>query len=214
VGVERLEERALLSYAGLFAAANLRAAHSSFNIPSALGATAGGGTTAPQPTPKELARQQFVAKVVGTYGTGQGRFTDQAFQVAVLASGGSNSLFHINLNFVYFFPKDTTQPVTGVALLSGKNVTTGGNALGLDLVADAQQPGFHGLPTQFTWTVNGNSGGTYTGSTGQGTLRIRYYPSGNGPLHGFGAGQIALEFQGLVNSTGVDNVLATVGNRH
>lgn len=215
LGLERLEERALLSYAGLYAAHTSQATHAAFATLLASAANTGAPAvpTTPQPTPKELARERFVAKLVGTYGTGQGRFTDQAFQVAILASGGSNQSLHFNLNMLFFFPKDTTQPVTGVALLSAKNVTSAGNAIGLTLTADAQQPGFHGLPTQFTWTVAGNSGGTYSGSTGQGTLTIRYYPNGRGPLHGIGAGQIALAFQGLINTTGVNNVLATLGNR-
>ncbi|MDR3637018.1 MAG: hypothetical protein P4L84_24655 [Isosphaeraceae bacterium] len=225
VRVELLEGRELLSTAFNFHAASSNQGRSTFNI-SALAALAAGtsgagtgGSANPQPTQRELAREHFVAKLTGTYGTGQGRYTNQAFQVAILATGGSNQSFHLNLQMVFFFPKDTTQPVTGFASLTPKNVSSSGNEIGLDLTANAQQPGFHGFPTQFTWTLNGpgaintSSGGSYSGATGQGTLDIRYFPSGKGPLRGLGTGQIALDFQGLINSIGVNNVLAAPGNR-
>ena len=215
--IEPLEQRALLSYAGVMAAESLRSNRSA--IASLLASENGGGAVAsgaqpmPTPTPRAQAQARFVAKLVGSYHTGYPQLTDQAFQIGVLASGGSNQSLHMNLNLIFFYPKDPTQPVKGVALMSARNVTSAGNAIGFTLQADAQQPGYHGLPTQFTWTVSGNSGATYSGASGSGTLTIQYHPSGHGPLNGFGAGNVSLDFQGSIYTTGVNNVLATVGNR-
>ena len=45
-----------------------------------------------------------------------------------------------------------------------------------------------GRPTRFTWTVNGSSGGTFSGATGQGTVEIRYQPGGKLPDRARSAG--------------------------
>jgi hypothetical protein len=228
--VEGLEGRLLLSYAALFAGQNLRAAtaHALFVTPQAGtgipggsgGSGTAGATATAQPTPRELRRERFVARFTGSYFTGQGRYTDQAFQIAMLATGGSNTSFYLNLQLIFFYPTDPTQPVVGYAELTPKNVSSSGNAIGMDLTANAQQPGYHGLPTEFTWSVNGpnavnaSSGGAFSNATGQGTLQVRYYPNGQGPLHGFGQGTVALSFQGLINTLGVTNILAAPGNEN
>ena len=105
-----------------------------------------------------------------------------------------------------FNPVDPTQPITGEAALIVKNVANTGNLLALTLHGDPQ-PGDHGLPTRLTWTVDDNSGGNYTGATGQGTAQIVYFPAGKLPKRAFGAGRFGIVFRGEVATVGVFNVV-------
>jgi hypothetical protein len=168
------------------------------------------------PTPHEVARQRFVAKLSGSYVVGPGRFTDQSLQSFFLATGGSNQLLRANLQMRFFVPTDPTQPTTGIAAISDKNVGSTGNTLLLDLTA-APQTGFHGLPTQFTWTVDPSSGGLWTSAggfgTGQGTLVIQYLPGGKLPQRATGAGRANLVFQGSINTSQVTLDVNAPGNR-
>src|SRR4051794_27883299 len=46
------------------------------------------------PTPHELAREKFVAKLSGSFLTGPGRFTDQASQTFITGGGTSTAFLH------------------------------------------------------------------------------------------------------------------------
>jgi hypothetical protein len=165
-----------------------------------------------QPTPHEVARERFIAKLSGQYVTGPGRFTDQSLQALVLGTGGSNQALRMQMQLRFYMPTDPSQPTTGQAALFDKNVANTGSALILDLTA-APQAGSAGLPTSFTWTVDGSSGGLWTNAVGQGTLQVHYVRGGKLPRRANGAGRAYLVFQGAVNTTMVGNDLGAPGNR-
>jgi hypothetical protein len=157
-----------------------------------------------------VARETFSARFKGHFDTGPGRFTDQALLTHIVAGGTSNQFFHGNVTIVLFTPVDPSQPVTGQAILFNKTNSSTGTALGMDLTgdrpSDPMQP-----PTHFTWTVNGSSGGAYTGATGQGTLDIAYSPGGRRAQRAFLSGTAGTVFRGMVNTPGVGNVLQFSG---
>lgn len=208
--IEPLERRDLLSVIpileNLAHQANLRTQAAVHVAPAQ---TSG---TAPQPTPHEVARERFIAKLSGEYITGPGRFTNQSLQALVLGTGGSNQALRLAMQMRFYMPTDPTQPTTGQAALFDKNVANTGSALVLDLTA-APQAGTNGLPTSFTWTVDGTSGGLWSGAVGQGTLQVHYAPGGKLPRRANGAGRVYLVFQGAVNTTMVGNDLGAPGNR-
>jgi hypothetical protein len=214
LNVERLEARDLLSVVPIY----MRAAHPSGpSLASALiAASAASSAPAGQLTPHEVARQTFVAKFIGPYTIGPGRFTDQASQVFVLGTGGSNQSLHMNLQMGFFPPADPTGTTTGVAALFPKNVAQTGSLLALGLAGPARG-NLRGIPTHFTWTVDSNSGGLYLAAgdfgTGQGTLDIRLIPGGKVPQGASGAGEAIVVVRGLVNTGGMLNDIATLGNR-
>lgn len=192
---EPLEGRDLLSIAPLLYAA--RANH-------ALHAAADVGT--PQPTPREAARERFFASFIGRAETGPPRFTDQAYQVFFVGPMTSSTFLRGNLVMRVYVPKDPTQPITGQAAMIVRNVSNTGNELVLDLQGDAQASGL-AKPTQLTWTVNGSSGGLYSGATGQGTVTIRYRHFGNAVGPRVIPGAATVIFHGTLVVNGVTNVL-------
>ena len=167
-------------------------------------------TTIPHvPTPHELARQKFVAKFSGPFVTGPGRFLDQASQTFITGGGISSAFLHGNLQMAVYTPVDPKGQTTGIAALIVKNVSNTGNLLVLDLQGDTQSLDRGGRPTRFTWTVDGSSGGTFSGATGQGTVEIRYQPGGKLPDRAQSAGTAGVIFRGLLDTNGVTNILRT-----
>ncbi len=221
--VERLETRDLLSVLPI-AWRGVGGRHvSGLNAASASLQTLGGGgdpgssggsaTAAEQPTPHELAREHFVGKIAAHFDVGPGRFTDQAASIFFLGQGGSTMASHTNLQMIVFTPTDLVNgTITGQAAFTGRNIGSTGNVLGFDLMGDPQSL-VHGLPTHFTWMVNGSSGGLFSGSSGQGTLDIHYVPGGKIPQRAFAAGKAFITVQGMVNVVGIYNNLAAPGNR-
>jgi hypothetical protein len=195
--VEALEPRSLLSVAPIFYANMARSARA---VPAAA------DVSSPLPVPHEQVREAFDAKFSGRYIVGPGRFTDQAFQIYISGGGTASAFLHGNLLMEIFTPVDPASPTTGAASLVVKNVSNTGNLLGLTLQGDPVVDRL-GRPTHMTWTVNGSSGGTFNGATGQGTVEIRYTPSGKLPPRALGAGGAAVIFRGQVNTTGIGNIL-------
>jgi hypothetical protein len=148
------------------------------------------------PTPQELAKQRFVAKLSGTFETAQGRYQQQPLQGLVLTTGGSNQSLRLQSQMQFFTYTDPSLPPNGQINLSAKNAGNTGNMLLLDLTADPTALA-HGLPTHFTWTVNGASGGVWTGATGEGTLDVQYSVTGNS-RGGFLKGKAIVVVQGRV----------------
>lgn len=159
------------------------------------------------PTPYELARQKFNARFAGSFATGAGRFTDQAMQVYVKGGGTSSAFLHADIQMALYTPADPTGQTTGTAALIVKNVTNSGNLLVLDLQGDTTTLDRAGRPTHFTWTVDGSSGGTFGGATGQGTVDIYYRGGGKLPRQAKGAGSVGVIFKGLIDTNGVTNLL-------
>jgi hypothetical protein len=216
---EALDRRALLSVVPIIMSEEHAASVHKAALAAAASTDSSSSVAASQagtPTPHEIARQRFVAKLSGTYLIGPGRYTDQSLQSFFLATGGSNQALHMTLQMRYFVSTDPTQPTTGLASLTDLNVGSTGNTLLLDLTA-VPQSGFHGLPTQFTWTVDPASGGIWTNAggfgTGQGTLTIDYIPGGKLSGRATGAGRANLVFQGSINTSQVTLDIGDPGNR-
>jgi hypothetical protein len=171
------------------------------------GAVAAATTVPHLPTPREQVLEKFFALYQGVYQASPARFTDQKQQFFFAGAGLSSSFKHGDFQMAVYTPVDPTQPVTGQVFMMVKNYPNTGNSLGLDLTADASSLDALGRPTRMTWTVNGNSGGSFSGATGSGTLDIKYFPS-NGHAHGqFGTAKVGLIFQGTVTSNRVTNSL-------
>jgi hypothetical protein len=159
------------------------------------------------PTPHELAREQFVAKFSGSFVTGPGRFTDQASQTFIKGGGTSSAFLHGDIQMAVYSPVDPNGQTTGTAALIVKNVSNSGNLLVLDLQGDTTSLDRAGRPTRFTWTVDGSSGGTFSGATGQGTVEIRYWSGGKLPARARMAGSAGVIFRGRIDTNGITNVL-------
>lgn len=198
--VEGLEARSLQAIAALIAAHAASTARPIAAMPALL---PGPGAV---PTPHELRRETFLARFQGPLTVGPGRFSDQARLLMMTGGGGANQFDHGNINVALAIPSDPAQPVRGTAALFAKNVATTGTVLILDLSAPPQaDPGRS--PTHFQWTVDGNSGGLYTGAQGQGTLDLILPAGGRLPPRGVSSGTAGVIVRGLVNTSGVGNIL-------
>ena len=182
------------------------------------------GTPPGTPTPREIRRQTFTARWVGTYTIGSPRFADRASTIHLYGvSGGSNQFLKGKFNVAIFPPADpgaTPTPgnpyanqITGVAALFGQNYLQSGSMALLDLngtPAPGSSP--QALPTQLTWTYDANtSAGPYAAPTGvapgsgfsqgAGVLQLHWIPDPH-PLPGTrGSGEVVLTFQGLINTS-------------
>lgn len=202
--VERLESRDLPT------APTLLAGSTGASLAASLApSTQQAADVAQVPTPREQLREAFSARFAGSFVTGRGRFTDQASQTFLKGGGNSNAFLHGDLQMAFYPPKDPADPTPGTAALIVKNVSNSGNLLVLDLQGDGQSFDRAGRPTRFTWTVDGSSGGTFSGATGQGTVQISYRPSGRLPGGATGAGSFGATFRGSIMTTSVTNVLRT-----
>lgn len=200
LSLECLESKQLPSAALLLAAAQMRLSRQAARQLDT------GSTSAGVPTPREARREQFVAKFMGTYITGGPQLTNESLRISVVArKGGSNQFLHGVSLVAINLPADPTQPTTrATASIYPQNVATTGSALVLDLTA---APTSSRRPTHFTWTVNGGSGGLYSGavSTAPGTLDIKYFPNKSLP-GGYESGNAILVFHGQILTTGTGNI--------
>lgn len=165
-------------------------------------------TSGATPTRHEARRQAFYALYPARFTTGPGRFTDQRTQTFHQGEQKGNSNFFLvsELTLSTVAPKDPAQPVTGQAVLFDRNANNTGNILVLDLV-NAGPVDKLGRPTKMTWTVNGSSGGSFSGAEGQGTLRLTYKPGGKVGGRVLASGRSALLFRGSVYTTGLSDLV-------
>jgi len=207
-GVERLEVRDV-PYASslLTGSASLANLLASTSRSASTAAPAADSTDVGQPTARELARQAFTAKFSGMYVAGPGRYTNQKAQFFITGGGMSTAFLKGDVQVGLFTPVDPSQPTTGIAALIDKNASNSGNILVLDLQGDTSTLDSAGRPTHFTWTVDGSSGGTFSGATGSGTLDIRYWTGGKRIANAPRSGKAGVIFKGLVNTNGVTNIL-------
>jgi hypothetical protein len=202
LGVERLEGRDLPTAPALLAG-TVAPVHPG----STLSQTQAAAAVPPEPTPHELARQKFVAKFSGSFITGPPRFTDQASQTFIQGGGTSSAFLHADLQMGVYTPVDPNHETTGIAALIPKNVSNSGNILVFDLQGDTTSLDRMGRPTRFTWTVDSSSGGTFSGSTGEGTVEIRYWRGGKLPPRAWSAGGAGVIFRGRIETNGVTGIL-------
>src|SRR5262245_51111842 len=59
----------------------------------------------PTPTPHERVREAFVAKFLGSFLTGPGRFTDQRSQIFIRGGSTSSAFLHGDLQMAIYLPK-------------------------------------------------------------------------------------------------------------
>lgn len=197
--LERLEIREVLTAPTLLATP----IRHSTTLASALAALDPSGT----PTLREQHRQAFSARFKGDWTTGPGRFTNQASQTFITGGGNSNMFLHADVQLGFFTYKDPSQPATGLASLIVKDVGNTGNELVLDLTGDPTSLDRRGRYTRFTWTVDGSSGGAFSGASGEGTLKLIYMPGGKYTKRAFGGGTAGSIFTGSVYTNGVTNIL-------
>jgi hypothetical protein len=222
-GIERLEDRELLSFYGA------RHAVPRFAPPrpvAQLGPAvpASGGTVSANnivgapppdlgaPTPKEAAKSHFVAKLSGSFETASGRYQKQPIQGELLTTGGSTQALRLQSQMQFFLYNDPNILPNGQINLSTKNVGNTGSALLLDLTGDPTSL-VHGLPTRYTYTVNGGSGGFWLGATGTGTLDVHYvFSSRSQGIHSRGKAFVVINGT-VVTSHGLTADIFLPGNR-
>jgi hypothetical protein len=181
----------------------------------------------PQPTPREVERESFRVKAVGTYTVGPGRFADQALTIK---GGGksatSNVSFATRFQFILFEPKDPTQPVTGVVHYLPANFLQSGGGIILDYNSPTGTE-VNGLPTLLNWTHDGSSGVPFVGAgtlplfngtepipgtnmttpptimdfnLGAGNTRLKFIPDAHSLPGTMGSGKVILITKGLLNA--------------
>jgi hypothetical protein len=171
------------------------------------------------PTPREVKRQTFTARWVGTYTVGPPRFDDRASTIRFFSkNGGSNQFLKGKMLMALYPPADahaTPTPgnpfanqVTGITTMYPQNLLQTGSTLFLDDVgppasASASDP--KALPTHLTWTVDSFAGaGAYVEPAidffqGTGVMDIKYIPDRH-PLQGtMGSGRMIVSIQGVLN---------------
>lgn len=194
--IEPLGPRALPSIAPY-----LYAAHAAAGAPRLSAAE-----IAARPTPHEQVRQSFRASFVGRVVIGPGRFTDQQSRLFFSGPMTSSAFLRGNLAAAIVIPKDPASSPVGQAAMIVQNVSNTGNLLVLDLTATGRTDA-RGLPTQFTWTVDGASGGTFSNAVGSGTLTVSYRGLGGPAPKPTREGAATLVFRGGVYTTGLTEVL-------
>jgi hypothetical protein len=138
----------------------------------------------PQPTRAEVARESFVAKGIGEYTVGPGRFDTQQISIHGFGkSAGSNISLVSHFQYAIFEPTDPTQPVTGVFHLFVEDFPATGGSLILDVQGPTGSE-VDGLPTHLYWVHDPSSGTFFTGTgssiPGYINFPTNYFtPSGN-----------------------------------
>jgi hypothetical protein len=110
----------------------------------------------PQPTAAEVARESFIAKGVGRYTIGPGRFDTQA-----LAIHGFGKPMTSNFSRRFHFQYQVTEPVNEDQAVTGVMSLVGGNFLqnsAIDIIDFIGPTGteVNGLPTSLFWVPDAN----------------------------------------------------------
>jgi hypothetical protein len=131
------------------------------------------------PKPGELRRLQFTARFEGPYSVVPGRTSTQATQTLIQGGGTSKTMLHSDVQIRIVQPNDPTLPFGGLGTIFDRNINSN-TALGFDISAPQQDVDGSGRPNHFpTVTIDVNmSAGTYVEAYGQGTIDVRYIPSG------------------------------------
>lgn len=131
------------------------------------------------PTHRQQRLQQFKARFVGPFSVIPGQTTTQALQVRIQGGGTTNTMLHSDIQIRIVQPDDPSLPFGGVGTIFDRNINSN-SALGFNITAPQQNVDRAGRPNHFpSVSVDINiSAGTYVDSYGQGTMKIRYIPSG------------------------------------
>lgn len=216
--VERVEGRALLSTSALlaFAGPTVHPRQATTNA----GALTIGMNQGPQgnatdflqptgnPTPHELAREQFKATFTGNYTLGNGRYDSQSRSFEFHGAGTGSYFLHGDIQVGTVTPKDTTHPISGLFSIFDRNINTNFN-YGGDISGD-QVTGVDrfGRPTKLSFTTDVNaSGGIALNSLSQGTITIRYHSGGHASRGVLAQGTASILVQARVYTLGVGSIL-------
>ena len=215
--VERIEDRALMSSSALLAFAGPPARQpATTNVtmltPSMNQGVQGDATDflAPRgnPTPHELARQQFKATFTGTYVLGGGRYDTQSRSFTFRGAGTGSYFLHGDVQLGTVTPKDPTRPISGLMTIFDRNINTN-FVYGVDLAGD-QVTGTDrfGRPTKLSYTTDVNvSSGITTESLSEGTITIRYHSGGHASRGIYAQGTASIVVQGRVYTLGTSQIL-------
>jgi hypothetical protein len=162
------------------------------------------------PTRRQQRRERFVAQYEGTYTVGVGATSDQKNQVFITAAGSANTMLHSDIQMLLVTPNDPTEPIGGVSSIFDRNLNSN-SALGFDLSAP-QTTGYvnkNGLPDFFsTVSLDANiSAGAYIEGFSQGTMNIRYIPSGKHTKGVISQGTVVVTIHAQVYSAGTSFIL-------
>ena len=169
------------------------------------------------PTPREVKRESFTGRWIGTYTVGPPRFNDRASTIQFYSKkGGSNQFLKGKLEMALFPPADANakptpgnpfaNQVTGITTLFPQNLLQTGNTIFLDDVGPpASRSDPQALPTHLTWTFDSFAGAAaYVAPSidffqGTGVIDIKYLPDAH-PLPGtLGSGRMVVSIQGVIN---------------
>lgn len=148
------------------------------------------------PTPRELARERFVATFQGPVYVGPGRFSDQAKIIYMRGPGGSNMFLHGDYQMAIVYSTNPKAPLTGEAYLQDKNNNSGAQ-VAFVLTGSPSDVDRLGRPTRMTFVNDLNIySGIFYSNAATGTVTIRY-----------SKGSARAIFKGLVYTTGLTNPL-------
>ena len=160
----------------------------------------------------ELKRQQFTARFVGPYSVVPGQTTTQATQTLIQGGGTANTMLHSDIQIRLVTPKDSSLPIGGVSTIFDRNINSN-TTLGLDLSAPQQDVDVAGRPDHFsTVTIDANiSSGVYVEAYSQGTVNIRYIPSGKHTAGVISQGTAIVTIHAQIYTANASFILRNVG---
>jgi len=154
-------------------------------------------------TPAGLARARFVARASGPYTLATPSLQGISKEVFYIGIVQSSQFLHGTMVMRIDIPSTPGTPITGSVSLRDRSIASTGNEWVLDLTGTATDA--QGRPTQLTWTVNSNSGGSYVGSPGQGALTITYQQNGHSKHSDGGATSV---FKGLILTNSLGSLIS------
>jgi hypothetical protein len=132
-------------------------------------------------TKRQLRKQQFKGRYVGTYTVGAGPTTGERIQTFITGVGITNTMLHSDIQMLLVTPNDPNTEIGGVSTIFDRNINSN-TTLGFNIASpQALQPtGGLGLPTflnKVSVDVNISSG-VYTEAYSIGTITVHYIPGG------------------------------------
>jgi hypothetical protein len=161
-------------------------------------------------TKRELKRERFVARYVGTYTVGPGRTSDEALQTFITAAGAANTMRHSDIQLLLVTPQNPSLPIGGVSAIFDRNLNSN-TVLGFDEAAPQAPPFINrlGLPSFLpTVSLDANlSAGTYDQGYAIGNMSVHYIPSAK-PMPGvIGHGQVFVTIHAQIYTANVGFIL-------
>jgi hypothetical protein len=159
-------------------------------------------------TKREERRERFVARYVGSYTVGSGRTSDEATTVFLTGAGVANTMLHSDIQMLLIVPKDPATQISGITTIFDRNINDN-TVLGFDLAAPFGDVDSGGRPDVIpTMTVDVNiSSGAYVEGFSQGTINIKYIPSGKQTRGVISQGKAIITIHGQIYSSNASLIL-------